>query len=83
MKHTNFDINTGKLTQTIISQGEEDLIKSSSATRGEQNAFIEMNRSLAYSSESDPLFFKWQRGEIEKQDWLDKVQEIKLRYPYI
>lgn len=37
-------------------------------------------RIESYRIESDPLFFKWQRGEIEKQVWLDKVAEIKLRY---
>ena len=38
-------------------------------------------RQAAYEKESDPLFFKWQRGEIEQQVWLDKVAEIKARYP--
>lgn len=38
----------------------------------------ELRRS-AYQLESDPLFFKWQRGEATKQEWLDKVQEIKER----
>lgn len=30
-----------------------------------------------YAQESDPLFFKWQRGEATKEQWLDKVAEIK------
>lgn len=38
-------------------------------------------RAEAYRNESDPLFFKAQRGEIEQQVWLDKVAEIKARYP--
>ena len=38
-------------------------------------------RLKAYQEESDPLFFKYQRGEAEKQEWLDKIQEIKDRYP--
>lgn len=38
------------------------------------------NRLEAYRSESDPLFFKYQRGEIDKQEWLDKVLEIQARY---
>lgn len=37
-------------------------------------------RQLAYQEESDPLFFKFQRGECTKQDWLDKIEEIKNRY---
>lgn len=40
----------------------------------------ERQRLDDYRNESDPLFFKWQRGEIEQQVWLDKVDEIKARY---
>ena len=39
------------------------------------------NRKAAYIAEADPLFFKAQRGEVEQQVWLDKVAEIKARYP--
>lgn len=39
-------------------------------------------RALAYKNESDPVFFRWQRGEATEQEWLDKIEEIKLRYPY-
>lgn len=39
-------------------------------------------REYSYKTESDALFMKWQRGEIEKQVWLDKIQEIRNRYPY-
>ena len=35
----------------------------------------------AYRDESDPIFFKWQRGEATEQEWLDKVAEIKALYP--
>lgn len=41
----------------------------------------EARRSEAYRDESDPLFFKWQRGTATEQEWLDKVAEIKARYP--
>lgn len=46
----------------------------------EINAIHDYNRKEAYREESDPLFFKWQRGEIDKQEWLDKVNEIKQRW---
>jgi hypothetical protein len=39
-------------------------------------------RAAAYQSESDPLFFKWQRGEGTEQEWLDAVASIRDRYPY-
>lgn len=39
------------------------------------------SRALAYQTESDPLFFKAQRGEATMEEWLAKVEEIKARYP--
>lgn len=39
-------------------------------------------RHDAYIQESDPIFFKWQRGEATEQEWKNKVEEIKQRYPY-
>jgi len=39
-------------------------------------------RSIAYRNESDPLFFKWQRGEGTEQEWKDAVAAIQARYPY-
>ena len=39
-------------------------------------------RASAYTQEADPLFFKWQRGEATEQEWLDKIEEIRARYPY-
>jgi len=38
-------------------------------------------RKQAYREESDGLFFDYQRGEIEKDVWLKKVEEIKEKYP--
>lgn len=42
---------------------------------------VNRKRQLAYQTESDPLFFQYQRGEATEQDWLDKVAEIKARFP--
>lgn len=38
-------------------------------------------RRADYAAEADPMFFKAQRGEATQQQWLDKVAEIKARYP--
>ena len=46
------------------------------------NKIAKENRAAAYKLEADPLFFKAQRGEITQQEWLDKVEEIKQRFPY-
>lgn len=39
-------------------------------------------RAAAYRADSDPLFFKAQRGEATMDQWLAVVSEIKTRYPY-
>lgn len=39
------------------------------------------NRKAAYTTESDPLFFMAQRGEVTEQEWLAKITEIKERFP--
>lgn len=48
------------------------------AERAEQ---VRLQRQTAYQAEADPLFFKWQRGEGTEQAWLDKIAEIKARFP--
>lgn len=38
-------------------------------------------RRIAYMQEADPIFFKWQRGEATKEEWLAKITEIRIKYP--
>jgi hypothetical protein len=38
-------------------------------------------RKAAFAAESDPIFFLSQRNEATQQEWLDKVAEIKARWP--
>lgn len=49
------------------------------------NAEAKANRAEAYRNESDPYFFKWQRGEdgCTEQGYLALIEEIKQRFPYI
>jgi hypothetical protein len=46
-----------------------------------KNNESESLRQKAYKDEADPLFFMYQRGEISMQEWLDKIKEIKQRFP--
>ena len=46
-------------------------------------------RAAAFRDESDPLFFKWQRGENNsdgtphgEQQWRDAVEAVRVRFPY-
>lgn len=39
-------------------------------------------RAKAYPIESDPIFFQWQRGLKTQREWLDAVEQVKIKYPY-
>ncbi len=68
----------GKWTQTwVVTQASPEEVAQRQADKVAQ---IERQRADAYRNESDPLFFKAQRGEATQQEWLDKVAEIKTRY---
>ena len=50
--------------------------------KAQQLAEAKASRANAYAQESDPLFFKAQRGEATMEEWQAKVDEIRGRYPY-
>lgn len=35
----------------------------------------------ALAAEADPLFFRWQREEATRDDWLAAVAAVKARFP--
>lgn len=43
---------------------------------------IRAKRIAAYTTESDPLFFKAMRGESTMDDWRTMVASIQLTYPF-
>jgi len=57
----------------------EPILPTKEELLAQEELAAEQTRAEAYRFESDPLFFKWQRGEVDKQAWLDKVSEIKAR----
>ena len=50
--------------------------------KAQQLSEAKANRANAYAQESDPLFFKAQRGESTIEEWQAKVDEIRDRFPY-
>ncbi|MBN2864080.1 MAG: hypothetical protein JXN62_13015 [Bacteroidales bacterium] len=63
----------------LVKKTDEEIEQRETALFNEQQ---EGSRKAAYMAEADPLFFDYQKGEIEKEIWLDKVAEIKERFPY-
>lgn len=57
----------------------DEVIASQKAEFNEQQR---KKRFAAYTVESDPIFFKSQRGEATNQEWLDAVAAIDARFPY-
>jgi hypothetical protein len=47
-----------------------------------QCALVEVARLTAYEKQSDPLFFKWQRGDATELEWRKAVAKVKAENPY-
>ena len=62
-------------TITVEAKTQEEM----DADVAAQEAVAKAARAEAYRTESDPLYFKAQRGEATMQEWLDKVNVIKSR----
>lgn len=66
--------------------GKGNLVKKESMTKEQIEQFNQeqkRNRESEFKSEADPLFLKYQAGEIEKEEWKTKRKEIRERNPYI
>ena len=49
---------------------------------GQQVALVEAARLAAYEQQSDPLYFKWQRGDATEAEWRAAVAKVKADNPY-
>jgi hypothetical protein len=47
-----------------------------------QVAAVEAARLMAYEQQSDPVFFKWQRGDATELEWREAVAKVKAENPY-
>ena len=47
-----------------------------------QYATVEQARLVAYEQQSDPVFFKWQRGDATEAEWREAVAKVKAENPY-
>ena len=67
----------------IVKKTKKELYEESLITAAEYNAYIDTVRGAAYRQEADPLGMQVLRGDIERKVWLDKIEEIKKRFPKV
>lgn len=73
-----------KMTNEVWEKQPEGTMKlvSTEIVMVDDTVEVQEKRAREYRELADPLFFKVQRGELEQKEWLDKVEEIRARYPY-
>lgn len=67
----------------IVKKTKKELYDENKLTKEEYNLYIDEVRQTAYTTEADPLGMQVIRGELEKSIWLEKIEEIKKRYPKV
>lgn len=67
----------------IVKKTEKEKYHAGLISKEEYNAYIDRLRGVAYQQESDPLGMQVMRGDIDKAVWLEKIAEIKKRYPKV
>ena len=65
----------------IVPKTKKELYDEGKISKEEYNRYIDDLRQATYSRESDPLGMQVLRGELDKSEWLAKINEIKRRYP--
>ena len=67
----------------IVKKTRKELYDEGKLSKEEYNLHIDELRRVAYAREADPLCAQFVRDEVEKSVWLEKIEEIKKRYPKI
>nr|DAW73081.1 MAG TPA: hypothetical protein [Caudoviricetes sp.] len=67
----------------IVKKSKKELYDEGKLSKEAYNCYIDGLRQAAYSRESDPLGMQVLRGELEKSEWLTKIDEIKKRFPKV
>ena len=76
------NIQDGETTRPMTADEWQAWIDSTWNAEGPTVEEVEAARRAAYATESDPLFFEWQRGDGTEQAWLDAVAAVKAAHPY-
>lgn len=65
----------------IVKKSKKELYDEEKISKEEYNLYIDELRQAAYRQETDQLGMQVMRGELDKSEWLAKINEIKRRYP--
>ena len=65
----------------VVKKTEKEQYDAGLISKEEYNAYIDRQRQTAYRQETDQLGMQVMRGELDKSEWLAKINEIKRRYP--
>ena len=67
----------------VVKKTKKELYDDGLIKKEEYNLYIDELREADYRRESDPLGMQVLRGDVEKAVWLEKIAEIKARYPKV
>lgn len=67
----------------VIKKTKKELYDEGLITKEEYNLYIDELREADYRQEADPLGMQVMRGDVEKNIWLEKIEEIKKRHPKV
>lgn len=67
----------------VVKKTKRELYDEGLIKKEEYNLYIDGLREADYRREADPLGMQVMRGDVEKNIWLEKIAEIKARYPKV
>ena len=67
----------------VVKKTKKELYDDGLIKKEEYNLYIDELREADYRREADPLGMQVMRGDVEKNIWLEKIEEIKKRYPKV
>ena len=67
----------------IVKKSKKELYDEGKLSKEEYNLYIDELRQAAYRQETDQLGMQVLRGELDKNVWLEKIAEVKKRYPKV
>lgn len=67
----------------VVKKTKKELYDEGKLSKEEYNLYIDEMREADYRREADPLGMQVMRGDVEKNIWLEKIEEIKKRHPKV